>query len=740
MAKAIGIDLGTTNSVAAFKEAGVEVVTHSENKPPDYKLTPSAVAEINGKVCVGLEALNALKDQPSDVIVSIKRLMGRGFLDDRVQSMKSKSSYKIDRSTKGTENSLSVWMGGKEYEPEDISAFILKKVVENAIKYRQEQLGKTGESITQAVITIPAYFNDKQKQATRTAAYRAGLTPIELLPEPTAAAISYGFSPDSSDVKTILVYDFGGGTFDASLITATGTEFIELGKAGDLWLGGDNIDEELINFVKNQVKQEEGIDNIDALIERMPDKQRNQLKAELKVACERAKIELSQFTEAMVQPTAQLVDEDGYLVPISVTIARQVFEGMISNLVDRTIQICHEALRISEYTIDLVDVVLLVGGSSQIPLVQEKMKQAFGAEKVVVHPRPMYAVAEGAAIVAAKKVNKVGTVSRDYCIRLADGSFTTEIAQGEVLPIFKSRVYKTVSDSQRLVHFEFFSPDRVAESLEGETKYERIGDLWLPLEGKLKIGTEIVVFYELDEKETELKVSAHLKNDSSVRVQTTFSRGRSDEIIYKSIEEFINEINENSFLSEVGVEALANDLIPILKRAGSIIDPNTGRENKDVYNLTEAEFKRVKVRFSPSFVMLGDLMTELDFILRLGSDLLPETYKVRLKSLQGEIDNALASGAESEIDGIYERAKREIGLLPEPVLLLLALKHEISVVAQGHPEHKEFLWLHFSELISGMEHHDRLRIESAFKEIDRVLSQYTSDNLSAAKLITGISL
>jgi molecular chaperone DnaK len=234
--------------------------------------------------------------------------------------MKSKSSYKIDRSTKGTENSLSVWMGGKEYEPEDISAFILKKVVENTIKYRREQLGKTGEDITQAVITIPAYFNDKQKQATRTAAYRAGLTPIELLPELTAAAISYGFSPDSNDVKTILVYDFGGGTFDASLITSTGKEFIELGKAGDLWLGGDNIDEELINFVKDQVEKEEGIDNIDVLIERMPEKQRNQLKAELKVACERAKIEPSQFNEAMIQPSTQLMDEDGYLVPISVTI------------------------------------------------------------------------------------------------------------------------------------------------------------------------------------------------------------------------------------------------------------------------------------------------------------------------------------------------------------------------------------------------------------------------------------
>ena len=190
----------------------------------------------------------------------------------------------------------------------------------------------------------------------------------------------------------------------------------------------------------------------------------------------------------------------------------------------------------------------------------------------------------------------------------------------------------------------------------------------------------------------------------------------------------------------MGVEALASDLIPILKRVSSIIDPNTGRENKDIYNLTEAEFKRVKLRFSPSFVALSDLMTELNFILRLGSDLLPETYKVRLKSLQGEIDNALASGAESEIDGTYERAKLEIDLLPEPVLLLLALRHRISVVAQSHPEHKEFLWLHFSELVSGMEHHDRLKIEFAFKEIDRVLSQYTSHNLSAAKLITGISL
>ncbi len=164
---------------------------------------------------MGEKAYNQLKADSENVIMSIKRLMGRGFGDrdvqKHIQKQKSELSYKISQPTQGTENGIAVWLGGKEYQPEDISAEILKKVVQNAKVYFQE-IGKPGEVINQAVITIPAYFNDKQRQATHTAALKAGLTPLELLPEPTAAAISYGYSPDGGDVKTILVYDFGGGT------------------------------------------------------------------------------------------------------------------------------------------------------------------------------------------------------------------------------------------------------------------------------------------------------------------------------------------------------------------------------------------------------------------------------------------------------------------------------------------------------------------------------------------------
>lgn len=194
MGKAIGIDLGTTNSVAAFKAAGVEIVTANDNTPPDRKLTRSVVAYEQGKLVVGDKAYNQLRHDPENAIVSIKRLMGRGFGDPAVQKQKSEFGYKISQPTQGTDNSIAVWLGGNEYQPEDISASILQKVVQNAQAYRQG-IGNAGETIDQAVITIPAYFNDKQRSSTRTAAAKAGLTTLELLPEPTAAAISYGYSP-----------------------------------------------------------------------------------------------------------------------------------------------------------------------------------------------------------------------------------------------------------------------------------------------------------------------------------------------------------------------------------------------------------------------------------------------------------------------------------------------------------------------------------------------------------------
>ncbi|RAQ40173.1 molecular chaperone Hsp70, partial [Arthrospira sp. O9.13F] len=233
MGNIVGIDLGTTNSVAAFKWAEVNVVTAAENSPPDRKLTRSVVAADRNGLIVGEQAYRQLGDGDTEnVIISIKRLIGRGFNDPVVQQQLSRFNYKIDKSSQGTENSLSVWLGGREYLPEDISAEILKKVVSNAQTY-QERSGQTSR-ITEAVITVPAYFNDKQRYATEIATQKAGLKLRELLPEPTAAAISYGYRPDSDEVSTILVYDFGGGTLDCSIITSVGNQFIESAKSGDL--------------------------------------------------------------------------------------------------------------------------------------------------------------------------------------------------------------------------------------------------------------------------------------------------------------------------------------------------------------------------------------------------------------------------------------------------------------------------------------------------------------------------
>ena len=412
MGNIVGIDLGTTNSVAAFKFANTEVVTAPDNPAPDRTLTRSVIALENNHIIVGNDAYQKLKADPENVIISIKRLIGRGFGDSVVQQQLDRFAYKIAQSTKGTENSLSVWLGGKEYEPEDISAEILKKIVQNAQTY-QEQQGQR-ETITKAVITIPAYFNDKQRHATQIAATRAGLAGSELLPEPTAAAISYGFKPDSDDVKTILVYDFGGGTFDSSIVTAAGNQFIESGKAGDLWLGGDDIDDRITDFVKQQVAEAEDLDDVDSLIAKMPHYQRVRFLGDLKMAVEQAKILLSSNSTAKIMPSTPLIDDLGMAISIDVEITREQFEGIISPLVERSIAVCKDAIKYSDYPEEMIDVVLLVGGSSQIPLVQRKVKEAFGAERVVVHSRPMYAVAEGAAIVAADLVEKVGTVSRDY--------------------------------------------------------------------------------------------------------------------------------------------------------------------------------------------------------------------------------------------------------------------------------------------------------------------------------------
>ncbi|MCC5601288.1 Hsp70 family protein [Nostoc favosum] len=733
MGKAIGIDLGTTNSVAAFKLAEVEVVTANDNTPPDRKLTRSVVACEQNKFLVGDQAYNQLRANPENVVVSIKRLIGRGFGDPAVQKQKSEFGYKIAEPSQGTDNSIAVWLGGKEYQPEDISAEILKKVVQNAQTYRQG-IGKAGEVIDQAVITIPAYFNDKQRHATRTAALKAGITPLELIPEPTAAAISYGFSPTGEDFKTILVFDFGGGTFDASVIQAAGTSFIELGKAGDLWLGGDDIDSRIIKFVKQQFAQQERIADIDGLIAKMPHYQRVRFNADLKLAVERTKIELSTATVSCIAPATQLLDELGIAIPIEVEITRKQFEEIISDLVERSIEICREA---AEDHLDMVDVILLVGGSCQIPVVQRKVREAFGADKVVVHPRPMYAVAEGAAIVAAGLTEKVTTVSRDYFIKLVDGKEKV-IKRGEILPLTKPHTFKTAADGQRLIHFQFFSPDQVREDLDGIYEDDSIGDIWLGLNQSYPRGTEVLVKLELDEKHSGLKMTATLKNDPSQRVSCTFSRGRSDEKIYKELEETIAELN-NQNLTHLGVEEALKLALPVVESTNKIIDPNTGEERGYLRDDASANLKKFQVSMSKERLEAEYLIDKCDRVVQLCGSIIPQPQQERLQKLSQELQDAINTNNLSKMESKSEDARRELDNLPDEVKLIQACFLAIRQAYAVAPTQANAMSDKLSRMLAAMKSDDGQEANRLWSELQPDIQRWLNHELPSNSIVTGLT-
>lgn len=676
MGNIVGIDLGTTNSVAAFKLAQVEVVTAADNTPPDRKLTQSVVAFHQNRLVAGQEAYNQLRANPENVVISIKRLMGRSFAEPEVQEQLSRFGYKITQTTHGTENSLSVWIGEQEYRPEDISAEILKKMVQNAQNFQNQQ-GQSSE-ITEAVITIPAYFNDKQRHATRSAALRAGLKLRELLPEPTAAAISYGFTPDQSDeVKTILVYDFGGGTFDASLLSVSGHQFIELGKAGNLWLGGDDIDQKMIEFVKKQVSEQENLNDVGVLISNMPNFQRIRFLADLKIAVESAKVVLSNASTVRIIPPTPLLNELGMPIFIDVEITRDHFEQLITPIIDRTIPICYDAVYYGDYTIDLVDVVLLVGGSSQIPIVQQKVKEAFGTEKVVVHPRPMYAVAEGAAIVAAGLTDKVGTISRDYYIKLVDGLHKV-ISRGEILPFSTAQTFKTVADGQRLINLEFFNRDDERNIMES------IGKMWLPLYQSYAKETEILVTLELDERVGNLQITAVLKNDPSVKMSSLFSRGGTDEKINENIDQIIQDINSCGYSVQT-IETFSQEVMRTLRISNQIVDSLTGKEREDIRQQAFSQYEALQNQVSQDYQWARFWVYECEHIVQAYGFLLHPDQQRRLSSLAQNLREAMDNNNLSALQTGLESVRKEMAILPQEIQKIQTSSDAINIANQISP-------------------------------------------------------
>lgn len=354
MKKAIGIDLGTSNSVIAFKDTAVKIIRNKENE----ELTRSCIGLNNGETLVGQKAYMIIKRDPINTILSVKRLMGGAYNDKMVKEMIESPYYKygITSLKGGTDDAVAIILGGKQYTPEQLSAEILKKLKTDAEE-------KFGDEVTHAVITVPAYFTEKQKNATRIAAQLAGLKVQKLLAEPTAAAIAYGVDNiKAGDAKTVLIYDFGGGTFDLSILNIVDGQYMEAGTGGDRWLGGDDIDRKLQSLVYEKVTKKYDINNIETLVSKLPDKKRYLFEGEMRLQTESAKIQLSSATTADIYIDNILEDENEEIIDVEVTITRVEFENLVRPFVERSIELIESLLKEVGYDILMVDNILLVGG------------------------------------------------------------------------------------------------------------------------------------------------------------------------------------------------------------------------------------------------------------------------------------------------------------------------------------------------------------------------------------------
>jgi molecular chaperone DnaK len=512
MAKVLGIDLGTTNSaMAVFENGEAKIIANKEGK----NTTPSIVAFTDkGEVLVGESAKRQAITNPEKTIYSIKRIMGLMMSEEKAKEAQSKLPYHIiDRS-----GACAIEVADKTYTPQEISAKVLMKMKEDAEAY-------LGETITDAVVTVPAYFNDAQRKATKEAGTIAGLNVLRIINEPTSAALAYGL--DKKEAEQIVVYDLGGGTFDVTALE-TGDGVVEvMATGGDAFLGGDDFDNKIIDFVADEFKAETGIDvKADVMaLQRVKD------------AAETAKKELSSSTETEINLPFITADASGpkHLVT---KITRAKFESLIGDLVASTIKTVQSVLKDAGLSTSDINEIVMVGGSTRIPLVQEEMKKFFGKE-LNKSVNPDEVVALGAAIQGGvlagdvKDVLLLDVTPLSLGIETLGGVTTKVIEKGTTIPAKKSQVFSTAEDNQPAVSIHVLQGEREFSKDNKSLGMFELRDIPAAPRGV----PQIEVTFDIDANGI-LTVSASDKGTGkSQEIKITGSSGLSDEEIEKMVQD-----------------------------------------------------------------------------------------------------------------------------------------------------------------------------------------------------------